>query len=513
MENTDKKLAQQRGYIVLDCVANNFNEEVPYSNKKDYPMDLNRLDGLGSTPEFISYKSVDASELFGLGEPQIVKVYITKDGKKIGEDAQGNHYELSESINGLGKISLRKIAKGAFNTIKDVAKVVTIPVRAPIQTAVNVAKGKNLKDAIKATVAADKKDLKKVGDVGGKVFRFVNRFVDPVTILLRNGVLEIMKINLFNIAKRIRFAFWDEATALKHGWEKGEFEKLQKVKDKLETIYWQAGGKKEILQHAILTGKGNRDGKVAKPGQAPTEFNDPEEAKTLISGLNGNDGMGVLPAAAIGAATTAMAAVAKILNSIKSPKDGNEPDEVVPTGDPKVDQLQQTISKVTTAVKKVKNAKDKIKSITSKLKKKKSKGTTAPSSSSSTSAPSANQTLVAEKDQSQDSPTPEITDNNSLVSTDAMKAADNSLVIPTTITPTTSTTQPQQTPAKSNATPWIVGAGVVGVIAFAMMRNSKSSAKSLNGFEESIKSKSTNKKKKKRAATKTKIQKVETVNF
>src|SRR6218665_1515925 len=50
-----------RQYIVMDAVAHSFNYEEPYSEKQDYPMDLQYLDGI----EDSNLVGIDARDLFG----------------------------------------------------------------------------------------------------------------------------------------------------------------------------------------------------------------------------------------------------------------------------------------------------------------------------------------------------------------------------------------------------------------------------------------------------------------
>lgn len=101
--------------------------------------------------------------------------------------------------------------------------------------------------------------VKKVGDKVGDGIRFLNRYVNPATILLRNGFLLAMKVNLMNVAGRLRYAYLTDAQAQVKGINLNELKKVRSVKDRAETVYWQAGGKKENLKKAILSGKGNKD--------------------------------------------------------------------------------------------------------------------------------------------------------------------------------------------------------------------------------------------------------------
>jgi len=164
-----------------------------------------------------------------------------------------------------------------------------------------------------------KKAEKNIGNEAGKAFRTFNKIADPATILLRNGVLLSMKENFFNVAKRLRYAYLTDAQAVQLGINTEALKVLRKVKDKLETIYWQAGGKKQNLQKAVLTGKGNKDKKVQLAGLfgVEDEYADQDEYNIIHSTTNGLEGLGVLPAAAIAAATSAMAAISKVLGQVK----------------------------------------------------------------------------------------------------------------------------------------------------------------------------------------------------
>ena len=62
-----------------------------------------------------------------------------------------------------------------------------------------------------------------------------------------------MKINLMNVAGRLRYGYLTDSQAQAKGMNLSELKKLRSIKDRAETVYWQAGGKKENLKKAILT--------------------------------------------------------------------------------------------------------------------------------------------------------------------------------------------------------------------------------------------------------------------
>lgn len=168
---------------------------------------------------------------------------------------------------------------------------------------------------------AVKKTVKKVGDEVGKGIRFVNRYINPATLLLRNGFLLAMKINLMNVAGRLRYAYLTDSQAQAKGMNLSELKKLRSVKDRAETVYWQAGGKKANLKKAILSGKGNKDKKVPLSGFEGVDglesvYADQDEYNIIYS--DDIEGLGeIASGTAIAAATSAVAAIAGALKQVK----------------------------------------------------------------------------------------------------------------------------------------------------------------------------------------------------
>ncbi len=163
-----------------------------------------------------------------------------------------------------------------------------------------------------------KKVAKKVGDKVGDGIRFLNRYTNPATILLRNGFLLAMKVNLMNVAGKLRYAYLTDADAKAKGVNLTELQKLRKVKDRAETVYWQAGGKKENFKKAVLKGRGNKDKKVPLSGlDGLDEVYADQEEYNIIHGDDDLEGLGVVGATAIAAATSAIAAIAGALKGVK----------------------------------------------------------------------------------------------------------------------------------------------------------------------------------------------------
>ena len=157
----------------------------------------------------------------------------------------------------------------------------------------------------------------------------LTNIANPATLLLRNGLLASMKLNIFKIATRMKYAYLSDEDAKKKGVDVGKLQHLKKIKDKLENIFYGAGGKPANLKKAILTGKGNKNHEVSGLGDFEYD-NDVEDMNesTPLPQLLGEEifhsenatTLGALgepvTAASITAATGALAAIAGLLKKI-----------------------------------------------------------------------------------------------------------------------------------------------------------------------------------------------------
>ena len=189
--------------------------------------------------------------------------------------------------------------------------------------------------------------LKKIGTSIKKVAHVVNR-VNPATVLLRNGVLASMKLNIMKVAGNLKWAYLTPEQAKAKGILPEKHQKLKQVMQKLEQIFFSAGGKPENLKKAILTGKGNAKKQVPLAGfdhivYGIDEFGEVHNEYTPLATLLGHDiyhsenvegmeGLGQLgepvTGAAIAAASGALASIAAIIKGIGGifPKGSKEDD-------------------------------------------------------------------------------------------------------------------------------------------------------------------------------------------
>lgn len=256
-------------YITIDCVVRHFDYEEPFTEKRDYQMNLEYLSGVNGS---------------------------------LSEDPELIRYDDEQAMSDLGKLFKKKAAAG-----KPAKKILF------------------KKPLIKK--AALKKIGGKIKTVAKKALHVTNR-LNPATALLRAGILASVKLNLFKISERLRYAYLSDAEAEKQGVDMSKFSRLKAVKDRLEKAYYTAGGKPENLKKAILTGRGNRDHQVKGLGYLPDDMNglgENDPISNLLGEAMMNDefsGLGALgepaTAATVAAASGIMGAIAGLLKSIGS---------------------------------------------------------------------------------------------------------------------------------------------------------------------------------------------------
>jgi hypothetical protein len=239
---------------------------------------------------------------------------IKKAGDKIGSTKV-----IKAVKKGADKIADTKVGRAVTDVGKGVVNVVTAPV--------SIVTGKDVysKDDFRTKVGRG------ANNAFQKVTDTVNRYVNPVTILLRNGILLAMKVNMFNVAGRLRYAYLTDAQAEKMGIRVSELKKVREQLKNLENRYDEAGGKPSNLKKAILTGKGNKDKKVPLSGLSGFEgdlmeynilkYNNPAG---IEYGLGTDPGTG----AALAAASAIVGIIATTLGTIKMFKDDRKNNEV-----------------------------------------------------------------------------------------------------------------------------------------------------------------------------------------
>lgn len=252
--------------VILDCVVEIYDYEKPYTEKQDYTMDLQLLDGIG-----------------GEDKPSL------PDNQKL--------FEWKNDLGELGRL-LKKQRQATQSEKKH--------------------------NVFTRTKEERKTNLKKIGQRTLQVTNKVNK-VNPAAALMRAGILASMKLNLMKVAERLKWGYASEALAQSKGMDMSKYAKIKEVLKKAETVFYAAGGKPENLKNAILTGRGNRGHEVAGLDGLSEDTPLPQMLGAIytdefVSGMEGFGAIGELgepvTAASITAASGAMGALAALLNQI-----------------------------------------------------------------------------------------------------------------------------------------------------------------------------------------------------
>lgn len=185
--------------------------------------------------------------------------------------------------------------------------------------------GKLFKKPIKET---------KVFQAVKKGINVVNK-VNPGAVLLRAGLLVGMKTNMFRIAERLKYAYLTPEQARAKNLDMTKYQKVVEVKQRLEKIFYGAGGDEKNLKQSILTGNGNKGNEVPLNGMGYASnraYSEQDSISSIIgadsyaSEVEGVEGLGSLgepaTAAAIAAASSVLAAIAGLMKNIGSLKKG-----------------------------------------------------------------------------------------------------------------------------------------------------------------------------------------------
>ncbi|GAB5417608.1 MAG: hypothetical protein Crog4KO_25930 [Crocinitomicaceae bacterium] len=226
--------------IIIDCVIDQFDEQAPYTEIKDIEMELQVLDG------------VDQERYNEFGDKIFFETDLPIDAEdlNLGEDA----LDL-EGVDGFRDFLKRQKEKRTQRKTE-----------------------RKEKRAIKKQTPLKERVREKVRNFGQKLNK-----VNPVVALLRAGVLASMKLNIMQVASKLRFAYWTPQEARRRNMNMAKYSQVMALRTKIEKIYRNFGGNVKSLRKSILTGKGNLNKMVSLNGLGAVTI--PSEEDTLISVL------------------------------------------------------------------------------------------------------------------------------------------------------------------------------------------------------------------------------------
>lgn len=204
--------------VIMDCVVHKFDYEVPYKSKQDISMKLQYLNGISDDDE-------DFEDDLNAYPPDAQALFWADD------DLEGLDGKAKRQEKKAARKEKREERKEVRQEKREERKENKVPLKEKVKNVVHV----------------------------------VNK-VNPATALLRAGVLASMKLNIGNVAAKLRFSYWSDAQAAQNNMDMAKFAQLKTIRVKLEKIFHGAGGEPENLKKAILEGNGNKDKRVSLNG-------------------------------------------------------------------------------------------------------------------------------------------------------------------------------------------------------------------------------------------------------
>lgn len=273
--------------VIIDCVVHDFNFEAPYTEIKDIEMELHMLDG------------VQQERHNELGDRILFETDLPIDAEDLQLDES---WALLEGLNGRAERKAKRKSKKA---------------------------ARKEKRAIRRQTPLKERVKQRVKNFGSKLAK-----VNPITALMRAGILASMKLNIMGAASKLRFAYWTPIQAKSKNMELSKHTVVKGVLARVEQTFVKLGGDKNALRKAILEGKGNKNRAVSLNGlgsvtDIPSEYDslhdvlgeeiiamDLEESGILDEGINGLGAISL--SAAIAAAAGFIGRIMKVFKKVGS---------------------------------------------------------------------------------------------------------------------------------------------------------------------------------------------------
>ncbi|MCF8284651.1 MAG: hypothetical protein K9I48_06710 [Sphingobacteriales bacterium] len=268
------------GDYIIDGVISSANYEKPYTEKIDYPMNLNgiKVAVLHGTESNDHYNAVFAPELSGLGSN------TNSELDNLYQHLITTRNAIAQNPNIISTVDDPK----AFLKMLDYAiqywytdkRDEALAVLSKNEEALNLRNGYSINafdedeleglgelGSLKSFFSKVKKTVQKVGDKIGQgakaVVKGVIRF-NPVSIAARNGFLLALKLDVQKMASKLKWGYATKEQAAKKGISEAQWNKSKDALAKVERLFAdKLQGKREALKNAMLKGRaGNLNGVV-----------------------------------------------------------------------------------------------------------------------------------------------------------------------------------------------------------------------------------------------------------
>lgn len=268
------------GDYIIDGVISAPNYEKPFTEKIDFPMNLNgiKVAVLHGTESNDHYNAVFAPELSGLGNSSNSELDNLYQHLITTRNAISQNPSIISTVD--DPKAFLKMLDYAIQYWYTDKRDEALAVLAKNEEALNLRNGYSINGydedeleglgelgSLKSFFSKVKKTVQKVGDKIGQgakaVVKGVIRF-NPVSIAARNGFLLALKLDVQKMASKLKWGYATKEQAAKKGITEAQWNKSKDALAKVERLFAdKLQGKREALKNAMLKGRaGNLNGVV-----------------------------------------------------------------------------------------------------------------------------------------------------------------------------------------------------------------------------------------------------------
>lgn len=286
--------------IYLDCVLDRFDKEFrPIAEIKDFSINANHI----KTKTMANLSGIDIAVLSGLPSSELIHLVTGSDFQQL--SGFGSTSSQEENLNAI--YNYLKRTRGILETNPELVKEVENPADfkkmvdyalqhwhtpnrdkalAALEQAENTLNGLHGVSGDEETIDVSyfpalsgmgalgkikaprkffgkvKQAAQNVGEKSKEAIQAVVKY-NPLTLAARAGVLLAMKVDLFNLAEKIKFGYLDEKKAAELGLNTAEYHNAVAVRQQVEKMFEDVlQGDKAKLQDAIINGKSGGLGSI-----------------------------------------------------------------------------------------------------------------------------------------------------------------------------------------------------------------------------------------------------------
>jgi hypothetical protein len=284
-------IPHKNGKIIIDPVLSKFNYEKPYSQKKDFTMNLSGIDvavlsGVDTQMGNVLFGTQLGDNLEGSSPEQQLEAmykYLVETRNAIAHNPNSiQHYEDPEAF-----VKMLDYAIQYWNTDKrDEALSILAMNELQLNDKYSLSGDEGLgsiKSFFSKVGSYVKSTAKKVGSAVKDAAKVVIRY-NPLTATARAGLLMAMKLNMKNMASKLKWGYATASQAAQHGISSTQHRRIQSALAKVEKLFAdKLQGTRSGLKKAILGGKaGGLNGTLAADAHNLGQLGEPISMSAAI---------------------------------------------------------------------------------------------------------------------------------------------------------------------------------------------------------------------------------------